>query len=224
MNAFYELNRVLQLLVALLMLVMAGGVTYLWFELFENNLVMLFLIFVITPVLQFLIAPSMKLIGMYRYVSPMLLIYAPNKKKFDLHNGTSFDYIFIYPKKGRRVRWQNLMLHYYLEGLLAIVDEIEQKKIPETIEIRGSSYFFSSRTAQKLGFDVKTAPMAEKLNILINYLDLLWMYSLANGRFSLPKLNVIKTATTTGKRLAENRGELERMNRILSNRMTATRQ
>jgi hypothetical protein len=40
----------------------------------------------------------------------------------------------------------------------------------------------------------------------------------------LPKLNVIKTATTTGKRLAENRGELERMNRILSNRMTATRQ
>ncbi len=51
--------------------------------------------------------------------------------------------------------------------------------------------------------------MFEKLNILVNYLDLLWMYSLAQGKIAFPRLNNIKTAEMKGTDLVANKAKLK---------------
>ena len=53
--------------------------------------------------------------------------------------------------------------------------------------------------------------MADKFNILINYLDLTWMYSLANGKLSFPNLNNIKNARITGQDLVKGKPKLEKL-------------
>lgn len=177
------------------------------------------LLFLLAPVGQFLIAPGMKLLGVYRYVSPMLLIYAPSKKKYDLHNGTSFDYLFLYQTGKSKGYWQNRLLLYYIRGLLAIIDQIHQGNIPEKIVIRGSSYFFSERTAQKFGFTIENTGLFERINIILNYVDLVWMYSLAKSQLSFPRIGNVKTASTTGSILMEHASHLRKFEKILKQKV-----
>ncbi len=99
----------------------------------------------------------------------------------------------------------------YLKGLLKIIREIENGDLAETVIVHGSSYFFSTRTAYRFGFSVEKATIGEKLNIALNYLDLLWMYSLANRKLSLPDLRQIKKATVTGNILMDNKPRIEQL-------------
>jgi len=57
--------------------------------------------------------------------------------------------------------------------------------------------------------------MFEKLNILANYLDLLWMYSLAQGKIAFPNLTNIKTAEIKGTDLVANKAKLKALSSYL---------
>jgi hypothetical protein len=218
MNKFYNQNIILQWAIAMIMLFVAGIIFYYWIKLMQISLFAISLIFIVTPLGQLFISPFMKLTGVYKYLSPMLLVYAPNKKRYDLHNGTSFDYLFIFRKHRGGKKWQNELLLYYIDGILEIINEIDDKKIPESIELRGSSYFFSERTAEKFGFESNKTGISEKLNILINYIDIIWMYSLSKGRICFPKIADIRTASTTGNKLKEKKQELLKMKEYLKSR------
>lgn len=100
------------------------------------------------------------------------------------------------------------MFEYYLDGLLTIIGEIETKKLSSNVVVRGSSYFLSASTIARLGFQQSRASFPEKLNIVLNYIDLIWMYSLSSGKLTFPKLKNIKTVSITGERLMENKQEL----------------
>lgn len=210
-HSFYQLQKSAQWILATLMALLLLTLVGFWTALVYQHFWLYASIVLIAPFMQFLATPLFTLAGIYQYLSPMLLVYMPTAKKYDLHNGTSFDYLFIMQKYrfGRPFRYQ--LLRYYLEGLLTIIEKIEKGQLPDTIVIRGSSYFFSERTARKLGFDVRKAHFHEQLNIAINYLDLLWMYSLAHRRITFPKLARVKTAEIRGDALVEHKAVLQNM-------------
>ena len=79
--------------------------------------------------------------------------------------------------------------------------QIEAKKLPETVVISGTSYFFSDRTMTKLGFKSVAPSAFYRFNLMVNMIDLTWMYCLAQGRFGIPKLWKAKKATIVGSEL-----------------------
>ena len=211
MHSFYRLPIFFQWFIAIILTSLTFAIVGIWVELSNRNALYFLLFFLLLPVLQFLSTPILKLSGVYRYVSPMMLIYLPNKERYDLHNGTSFDYLFVNRKlkSGRQLR--NRMLYYYMQGFLNIIKEFEEGKVKENLVIRGSSYFFSESTAIRLGFEVSTINSFEKLNLYANYIDLLWMYSVSKGKFSFPNISNSKTVSTSVGELKKQKTKLEQL-------------
>lgn len=139
MNKFYEINIVLQWIVTALMLFAMLLILNLWIELISESIWGFLLIFIIVPVIQFLVTPFFRLTRLYTYLSPMLDVY---NRRYDLHNGTSFDYLTAMHNLKSRLGLRQKMLEYYIDGLLTIVHQIENNKVSESVILRGSSYFF----------------------------------------------------------------------------------
>lgn len=221
MNSFYSQPKFL-LWVEAVGLVALGFIVPLHIieEAYANRAYYL-LFFVYLPVGQFSLTPVFKLTGVYRYYSPMLLGYMPNDTVIDLHNGGSFDYLFVMRGHRGGVPFRNRILAYHLEGLLHLIAQLEAKQIPDTVSISGTSYFFSERTMTKLGFRSEKPTAFYRLNLLVNFIDLTWMYSLSQGRFAIPKLWNAKKATILGSELVKQKQVIARLHHRLIQRSDA---
>ncbi len=87
-----------------------------------------------------------------------------------------------------------------------------------TTTIRGSSYFMSQTSAETLRFTVHNTSIVERLNIVLNYVDLIWMYSLSNGKLTFPNLTRITTIRITGSKLVKRKNKISN----LTNRLERT--
>jgi hypothetical protein len=96
-----------------------------------------------------------------------------------------------------------------LEGLLNLIQLIEDKRIPASVNIIGTSYFFNDRTLHNLGFQLEKATLFYRINLFINFIDLLWMYSLSKGKLTVPAVWDAKKATITGDALIVQKSKLE---------------
>lgn len=163
----------------------------------------------LAPLLQFAFTPLLRLLGVYRYYAPLLLVFAPNAKTYDLHGGTSFDYLHHIRWRDRGPQVQRQVLRSYLLGLLHIAREIVAGRLSASVEVSGVSYFFSPSSARRLGFRLQTPSLFYRLNLLVNVVDLVWMYSLAQGRLTLPNVLDAKKAVITGAELAQQIPRLE---------------
>lgn len=149
MNTFYTYPKSIQWAVTIFLFLIACSVMGAWLMGLTKSFLWYLAMPAIVPVLQFSMTPFFRMIGLYHYLSPMLLVYAPSPQKYDLHNGTSFDYLFVMRNipKGRPT--QNAILAYYMAGLLAIVEKVERQELPGDLIVSGTSYFFSESTARK---------------------------------------------------------------------------
>lgn len=218
MKRFNQLNVFFKWFISISFGIILFLVLSFWTKAVSESKIWILAIFIIVPLIQFLITPLFTSVNFYHYYSPMVVSFGNNKRLIDLHNGTSFDYLMEMSQVNPGIQWKSKMLYYYLEALLTIILQIENDSLPSNIVIRGSSYFLRQRSAEKLGFKVNNASILEKLNIILNYIDLIWMYSLTNGKLTFPNLSTISTVRTTGANLMEKKQTIiELKNRLESN-------
>lgn len=221
MNDFYKLPKVLQWLLALLLLVSGFFPAFALIEIGYDHPIAYLLFFFYIPIGQFSFTPFFTLVGVYRYYSPMLLGYMPSNNQIDLHSGGSFDYLFVMRKFKSGIEMRNRLLLFQLEGLKNIIQLIEDKAVPESVTIVGTSYFFSDRTVQKIGFELIEPSLFYRINLFVNILDLVWMYSLAQGELAIPKVWQAKKVQITGQKLVEHKAQLEALYDKLNSKMAA---
>jgi hypothetical protein len=216
MNDFYKQPKVLVWIESILFLLAGFFIAVLIIEKGYDQ-PLYYLAFVLyVPISQFLYTPLFTLTGGYTYYSPLLLGYMVNEKQIDLHSGTGFDHLFVLRKIKPGVELRNRLLAYHLEGLLHLISQIENKQIPESVTIVGTSYFFNDRTLQKLGFQIENASAFYRANLFLNFLDLIWMYSLSRGKFSIPSVWDAKKASIQGSMLLSQKLKLESYKSYLS--------
>jgi hypothetical protein len=221
MNDFYKLPKALQWVLALFLLIAGFFPALALIELGYEYPIAYLLFFVYIPIGQFSFTPLFTLLGVYRYYSPMLLGYMSSNTQVDLHSGGSFDYLFVMRNYKSGVELRNRLLLFQLEGLKKIIQLIEYKAVPESVNIVGTSYFFSDRTAKKIGFELIDPSLFYRINLFANFLDLVWMYSLSQGKWAIPKVWKAKKVQITGQKLLENKGQLEALYDKLSSKIVA---
>jgi hypothetical protein len=60
-----------------------------------------------------------------------------------------------------------------------------------------------------MGFEVLNPSFFYRLNLFVNFIDLIWMYSLSQGKFSIPRLWDAKKASISGAKLIESKKVIE---------------
>ena len=221
MNDFYKQAKVLQWIEAISLLIIGFLPAMAIIELGYSQQLIYLLFIIYIPVGQFSSTPFFKLIGIYRYYSPMLLGYMANDRQIDLHSGGSFDYLFVMRKYKAGIEMRNRLMMFHLDGLVNLIHLIENKSIPETVNVVGTSYFFNDRTLRKMGFEIVNPSLFYRLNLFANFIDILWMYSLSRGKLSIPKLWNAKKASIMGIQLIENKNQIEELYRKMNLKATA---
>lgn len=220
MNDFYKQPIVLQWIESILLILFGFLPAFAIIENGYSNAIYYFLFLIYVPVGQFAFTPIFKLIGVYKYYSPMLLGYMANDNKIDLHSGGSFDYLFVMRKFRAGIEISTNLLIFHVEGLMKIIQLIENKSIPESVSIVGTSYFFNDRTLSKMGFESVKPSFFYRLNLFVNFIDLIWMYSLSKGKLSIPKLWNAKKASISGAKLVESKKAIEDVYNKMKSRTT----
>lgn len=219
MNDFYKQPKLFQWIEAILLLIIGFLPALVIIEKGYSEPLFYFLFLFYIPIGQFTTTPFFTLAGIYKYYSPMLLGYMANDKQIDLHSGSSFDYLFVMRKYKAGIEFRNRLLLYHLEGLIQIIRLIENKSIPETVNIVGTSYFFNDRTLSKMRFEIVNPSLFYRLNLYMNFIDLIWMYSLSQGKLSIPRLLNAKKASISGDKLIESKNVIENLYDKMKRRM-----
>ena len=220
MNDFYKQHKLLQWIEAILLLLISLLPALVIIEMANSQPLFYILFLVYVPIGQFAAAPFFTLVGIYKYYSPMLLGYMANDTQIDLHSGVSFDYIFVMRKYKSGIEFKYRLLTYHLEGLICLIKLIENKNIPDTVNITGTSYFFNNRTLNKMGFEIMNPSLIYRVNLFVNFIDLFWMYSLSQGKLSIPKIWNAKKASISGAKLVESKKLIEELYNKMKSKKT----
>ncbi len=218
MNNFYNQPNFLLWLEAILLMIIGFSPTFILVEAGYVQPIYYLLFLIYLPILQFSFTPIFKLSGIYTYYSPMLLGYMANEKQIDLHSGGSFDFLFVMRRFNVGAETRNRILLYHLEGMLNIISLIEENKVPSSVNIVGTSYFFNDRTINKLGFEQEKPSILYRINLMANFIDLIWMYSIARGKFSIPKIWSAKKVKINGSKLVDKKEVIMELSERMSRR------
>ena len=175
----------------------------------------LLLLPILAPLLNLISVPFFRLIGYYKYLNPYVLSTVQTDKEYDLHNVFTFDYLvnFKWADRGKKV--QKILLGHYFKALLTIIERIETGQLSPEVKIIGHSYFFSDRTAEKLGFTISKAASFWVINSAMQFIELTYLYSFSQGKWAMPKFWKVKRAEIVGSDLVKKKEFLEGLVRKL---------
>lgn len=194
MGRFYDLPKFIQWIIAILLMII-GFVPMM--PIMAKPYGLLFLP-ILAPIFNLVSVPFFRLIGYYKYLTPLVLSTVQTDKEYDLHNVFTFDYLvnFKWADRGKKV--QKMLLQHYFKALLVIIERIETGQLPPTVTIVGHSYFFNDRTAQKLGFTVSKASSFWVINSCLQFIELTYLYSFSQGKWAFPKFWKVQRAEISG--------------------------
>lgn len=206
MKKFYNLPKPIQWIIAIAMMV--GGFGLMMLLIVENSYGF-FLIILFAPLLNLVTVPFFRLIGYFKYLNPYVISTVQTDKQYDLHNVFTFDYLvnFSWSDRGRPA--QKTLLVHYCKALLTMIERIENGTLSPEVKVVGHSYFFNDRTAKRLGFTVSDASLFWKLNSILQFIELTYLYSFSQGKWSLPKFWKVKRAEIIGSDLIMKKSILE---------------
>lgn len=205
MRRFYDLPKFVQWIVAILLMIIGFGVMM---PLIMKPYGLLLLPF-LAPFLNLVSVPFFRLIGYFKYLTPLVISTVQTDEQYDLHNVFTFDYLvnFKWADRGKKV--QKTLLQHYFKALLVIIERIENGQLPPEVNIVGHSYFFSDRTAKKLGFTISKASSFLVINSALQFIELSYLYSFSQGKWAMPKFWKVRRAEISGKDLVEKKEFLE---------------
>lgn len=207
MKGFYDMPKFVQWIIAIVL--MLGG-----FAMMYPILTLpygLLLLPIIAPILNFISVPFFRLIGYFKYLNPYVLSTIQNDKNYDLHNIFTFDYFVNFKWSDRGIKSQKILLGNYFKALLTIIERIERGELSPEVKIVGHSYFFSDRTANKLGFTVSKGPLFWVINSSLQFIELSYLYSFSQGKLAIPKFWKVKRAEIVGSELVKKKVLLENL-------------
>ncbi|MDF1695770.1 MAG: hypothetical protein P1U56_08070 [Saprospiraceae bacterium] len=205
MKRFYDLPKFIQWIIAIVLMVGGFGAMV---PLISTSFGIL-LLPLLAPFLNLVSVPFFRLVGYYKYLNPYVLSTVQTDEKYDLHNIFTFDYLVNFKWEDRGMKSQKILLGHYFKALLTIIDRIETEQLPPEVKIVGNSYFFSDRTAEKLGFKISKASLFWIFNSALQFIELSYLYSFSKGKWALPKFWKVKCAEITGSELVKKKMLLE---------------
>ncbi|MBN7799956.1 hypothetical protein J0A67_03740 [Algoriphagus aestuariicola] len=182
-----------------------------------------FLVVLVLPIVLSLIAPffdtpSLVKSGSLSYHSLLFLSEKPTDNTIKIHGGTLLDYVFVINRKLNGRQRRDFIVQQYLEGLLNLMEENENKW-PKGVKIKGTSYIINERTAQRIGFRPVKTDYLQKLLLTLNYFNVLTSYSIANAKLSFPKLGGTRSFEANLEELLERRELIKDLNGKLKGRI-----
>jgi hypothetical protein len=210
-SGFYQMPLFAQWLIALMLVFVDIALLVFAFAglIFPFNIL---LIPILKTLMHFMATPFLRLCGHLKYYSPMLLL-VNNRSGMEIHNGAIFDYLSHMKWKQRGIIATKIIMIYYLKGLLSIIESIEKKEISDNMLVTGVSYFFSEKTAKRIGFTVKDPGLFKKFLFVLDYFNLFLMFSYSKGKPSFPNIRRLKKVEITASQLS---GSKDRIIKALS--------
>lgn len=205
MSNYYNLPIVIQWLIAILLLIVGMGITM---PILTGTYGLLWLP-LLAPIFNLVTVPIFKLIGIFKYLNPFVLSTVQTDKSYDLHNVFTFDYIIHFKWSDRGTKVQRTLLVHYFKALLTIIERIESKQLSHEVKVVGHSYFFSDRTALKLGFKVSKASFFWIANSVVQFIELSCLYSFSQGKWAMPKFWKVRRAEIIGSDLVKKKDVLQ---------------
>ena len=71
-----------------------------------------------------------------------------------------------------------------------------------------------------MGFVIENPSLFYTVNLIANFIDLLWMYSLSQGKLSIPKIWKAKKAKISGAKLIESKKMIKELHETLKRKTT----
>lgn len=205
MRKYYDLSKFVQWIIAIILFVGGFGAMI---PIVMKPYGLLFLP-LIAPLLNLVSVPFFRLVGYYKYLNPYVLSTIQTDKGYDLHNIFTFDYLVNFRWADRGKKAQKTLLGHYFKALLTIIERIESGQLSAEVKIVGHSYFFSDRTAEKLGFTISKASFFWVINSALQFIELSYLYSFSQGKWAIPKFWKVKRAEIIGSDLVKKKELLE---------------
>jgi hypothetical protein len=73
-----------------------------------------------------------------------------------------------------------------------------------------------------MGFKITNPSLFYRLNLFVNFIDLIWMHSLSKDKFAIPKVWNAKKAMISGTKLRENKKAIDELYLKIKSRTIAS--